>query len=320
VAAAIPPAVVIALMLVWALGLAAHSITLSAALPGLSHRRALLLSLTGSAVANVLPVGGAAGIALNARMTRRWGFSTASFATYTVVTNLWNVLGKVLLPLVLVPMALWLGAEVRQGSTLLVLSAVLVPLLGGCIAWLLFGPSALVRLRRRLGSQSATEPRAPSGRSPIRHRLHDLADRLFDACETVRQRSAGLARARWHRLSLGLVLYLAALMVLLTLCLHATGAAVPLGFILLAFCGERLVTLAAVTPGGLGLAEVSLAAVLMLAPGASAAGVAAGVLLYRLLTFGLEIPVGGALLAAWMWFDRSSGAGTGSGSLKGRLA
>ncbi|MEZ5191932.1 MAG: hypothetical protein R2734_05130 [Nocardioides sp.] len=46
--------------------------SLRAALPGLSMRRALTLSLTGSAVANVLPVGGAAGIVLNHRMTRSW--------------------------------------------------------------------------------------------------------------------------------------------------------------------------------------------------------------------------------------------------------
>jgi uncharacterized membrane protein YbhN (UPF0104 family) len=32
--------------------------------------------------------------------------------------------------------------------------------------------------------------------------------------------------------------------------------------------------------------------------------VAAGVVLYRALTFGLEIPVGGLLLAGWAWGRR----------------
>ena len=49
------------LVVLWVAGLVAHTMTLTAALPGLTHRRALLLSLTGSAVANVLPLGGAAG-------------------------------------------------------------------------------------------------------------------------------------------------------------------------------------------------------------------------------------------------------------------
>jgi hypothetical protein len=53
--------------------------------------------------------------------------------------------------------------------------------------------------------------------------------------------------------------------------------------------------------------EVHLAGALMLAPAASPAGVAAGVLLYRAFTFGIEIPVAGVLLAAWAWRQRAQG-------------
>jgi uncharacterized membrane protein YbhN (UPF0104 family) len=84
-----------------------------------------------------------------------------------------------------------------------------------------------------------------------------------------------------------------------------TGAGVPLSVVLLAFSAERLATLPGLTPGGLGLVEVGLAGALMLAPGADAAGVAAGALLYRALTFGLEIPVGALLLAGWTWRQRA---------------
>src|SRR3954469_13988579 len=75
----VPTPILLGLVALWGAGLAAHTITLAAAMPGLTHRRAFLLSLTGSAVANVLPVGGAAGIAVNHRMTRSWGFSNAAF-------------------------------------------------------------------------------------------------------------------------------------------------------------------------------------------------------------------------------------------------
>ncbi|WP_154676838.1 hypothetical protein [Parafrankia discariae] len=78
---------------------------------------------------------------------------------------------------------------------------------------------------------------------------------------------------------------------------------------LLAFCGERLLTLVGLTPGAIGFVEVRLAAVLMMAPTSSGTGVAVGVLLYRLLTFGIEIPLGGALLALWLW--RNSGGEAG---------
>jgi uncharacterized membrane protein YbhN (UPF0104 family) len=98
-----------------------------------------------------------------------------------------------------------------------------------------------------------------------------------------------------------MALYTALLFALLLGCLHVNGAGVPVGVAVVAFCGERLLTLVGLTPGGLGLVDVGLASALMLAPSASGVGVASAVLLYRLLTFGLEIPVGGAALAGWTW-------------------
>jgi uncharacterized membrane protein YbhN (UPF0104 family) len=103
-----------------------------------------------------------------------------------------------------------------------------------------------------------------------------------------------------------MVVYMALLFALLAASLHVSGAGVPLSVVLLAFCAERLTTLVGLTPGGLGLVEVGLAGALMLAPGADAAGVAAGALLYRAITFGLEIPVGGLLLAGWTWRQRAT--------------
>ena len=103
---AVPVLALALLVLLWAAGLITHTITLTAALPRLTHRHALMLSLTGSAVANVLPLGGAAGVALNYRMVRLWGFDKNAFATYTVVTNAWDVMIKLVLPMIALP---WLA-------------------------------------------------------------------------------------------------------------------------------------------------------------------------------------------------------------------
>src|SRR4051794_6090351 len=75
-----------ALAVVWIAGLFSHSFVLAASLPGLTKRRGLTLSLTGSAVSNVLPLGGAAGTGLNFAMTRRWGFSSSAFAGFLAVS------------------------------------------------------------------------------------------------------------------------------------------------------------------------------------------------------------------------------------------
>jgi uncharacterized membrane protein YbhN (UPF0104 family) len=269
----VPTATLVGLVGLWAAGLVSHTVTLTAALPGLTHRRALLLSLTGSAVANVLPLGGAAGIALNFRMTRAWGFSSAAFASYTVVSNLWDVLTKFMVPLVMVPVMV-LGLPVHPGLAHLALgTALALPILGGAAALLILHP----RLAGRLGTR----------------------------VEHVRLTVAGTVLDRWRRLSAGMAVYTASLFALLVSCLTVTSAKVGIGVVLLAFCAERVSTLAGLTPGGVGVVEVGLAGALMLSPAADAAGVAAGVLLYRALTFGLEIPVGGLLLAGWAWRQRA---------------
>jgi uncharacterized membrane protein YbhN (UPF0104 family) len=295
-ATAAPPLAVALLVVLWAAGLVAHTITLTGALPGLTHRRALLLSLTGSAIANVLPVGGAAGIALNQRMARGWGFSNAAFVTYTVVTNLWDVLAKSLLPVVLVPVLLLAGSSAHAAVRLLAGSAVAVPVLGLLALWTVLSPAVLPRLHRRLERwQQPRRPDAWLGRAARR------VARALAAGERARASSAALARERWGRLTSGMALYTALLFALLLGCLHVTHAGVPLGVAVVAFCGERLLTLVGLTPGGLGLVELGLASALMLSPSASGVGVATAVVLYRLLTFGLEIPVGGAALAGWTW-------------------
>jgi putative heme transporter len=270
----VPLGALAALVVLWAAGLVVHTVALTAALPGLTHRRALLLSLTGSAVANVLPLGGAAGIALNYKMTRRWGFTPTRFAASTGVSHQWDVLAKLALPALLVPVVL-LGLPVSPGLEHVVLAAaVALPVVAALAGLLLTHPRAAARLGHRV--------------------------------EQVRRAAATVVADAWGRLSFGMAAYTLLLLALLEACLRVTDAGVPWPVVLLAFCAERLATLVGLTPGGLGLVEVGLAGALVLAPGADPAGVAAGVLVYRALTFGLEIPVGGVLLAGWSWRQRAA--------------
>jgi uncharacterized membrane protein YbhN (UPF0104 family) len=88
------------LAVVWLGGLGVYSVVLAAAMPGLGVRRGLLLNLTGSAVANVVPLGGAVATGLNWRMTRLWGHSNDDFVAYCVLTNALDVTTKLVFPLV----------------------------------------------------------------------------------------------------------------------------------------------------------------------------------------------------------------------------
>ena len=293
----VPALSLLGLVALWILGLALHTITLTAALPTLTHRRALALSLSGSAVANVLPLGGAAGMALNYRMIRGWGFGRSQFASYTVVTNVWDVLAKLALPLLVLPLVL-VG-------------------LGPIPGHLVIGGTAAVAALSVVLGVLISALRSDAGAARVGRALDRSTNWVLSRCGSTRRMSfvpflittaaecRDVIAQRWHRLSLGMLLYTGALLALLGACLTLTGAGVAPAVVLVGFTFERLLTLIPITPGGAGVVEVGLAGTLLLL-GGNPAGVVAGVLLYRLLTFALEIPVGGATLAGWWWAGRRS--------------
>src|SRR5690606_5240463 len=84
----------------WLASLWAYTFVLTNSLPGLSHLQALTLNAAGSAVSNLLPFGGAAGVALTFAMTKGWGFATRAVVVSTLVSGIWNTLFRFILPAV----------------------------------------------------------------------------------------------------------------------------------------------------------------------------------------------------------------------------
>jgi uncharacterized protein (TIRG00374 family) len=289
----VPPVVVSALGLVWIAGLACNSVALAASLPGLTVRRALLLSLSGSAVANVLPLGGAAGVGLNYAMTRRWGFSAASFGAYTVTTNVFDVAAKLVLAatagVVLVldgsTTALHLGSS--TASLLL-----LPPLLLAAV----LHPRSAARIGR--GLDRASRLVGDLVRRPVRTRLARQLPELAVRTRTV-------VRRRWGRLTVGTAGYAALLALLFAGCLHTMGVDLTLPLLVAGLAADRVLTLLPITPGGVGVVEGGTALVLT-ALGAAPEPVVSGVLLYRAFTYFAEIPVGGVSAMVWTLRGRAS--------------
>ncbi len=283
------------LALLWIAGLYAHTFTLTAALPRLTHRRALALSLTGSAISNVLPFGGAAGIALNYRMTRTWGFDRPAFAAYTVVTNVWDVLVKLCLP------ALALAGLVLSGQATAGRLVTEATLATGLLAMVALVGAVVLASDRAAVAVGAWVDRVLAGLLRVVRVGREV--RVGAALLRVRAECRSLVRTGWPRLTTGIVTYTASLAVLLWGCLHVTGAGLPLAVVFAGFALERVLTLAGITPGGAGVVEVGLSG-LLIAAGGDPVGTVAGTLLYRAFTYGLEIPVGGVGLAAWLWSHR----------------
>ncbi|HET8560345.1 MAG TPA: YbhN family protein [Marmoricola sp.] len=266
---------------IWFGGLAIYSLVLAAALPGLGVRRSLILNLSGSAVANVVPLGGAVATALNWRMVRTWGHSNAAFVAFYVLTNALDVLAKLLLPVAAVallvslsthvPMLLWL---VTAGCLALILLAVV-----GHAFW------------RRPASARATASR---WRALVR-------DYLQDSGERIRVLLAG----NWATLLPASVAYVAAQVLLLWVALVSVGLSPSVEVLVTAAAIERLGTIIPVTPAGAGIAELGTIGWLV-AAGLDPVEAVAGVLLYRVFLVVAEIPVGGLVLGGWAWRQRRS--------------
>lgn len=287
------------LVVLWLLGLYAHTFLSTAALPNLTHRQALALNLSGSAVSNLVPFGGALGLGLNYAMVRSWGHGPGSFGPFTALTTLWNVLVKLALPVIALGLLLTTGVLPTPGLQLAALIAA-----GTLLAVVLLVAVAL------------SSDRAASGIGRATQAVVSRALRLFGssrevACDRavveLRQRTAGLLRRGWLRMLLGMTTYAVLQVSLLWLILHMLGSSLGVVPVFAGFAFGRLLTLLVVTPGGVGIAETGSAA-LLVALGGDAAVIAAGTLLYTAITFALEIPVGG--LCGLVWWRRAARAGT----------
>lgn len=291
---AISVSTLVALTVLWLAGLAVHTVVLTAAMPGLSHRRALLLNLSGSAVSNLLPFG-AAGAGLNYVMTRAWNIPASTFASFTLISNLWNVLGRLLVGTAILCLALTVGIALPAALNPGIVFAGV-----GALVMLVTVLVAAVASRRISGLLGSGLDRALSPLLARRGRSIDFTSTLSE----LRAASSATITQGWARLTFGVLGYLLLQALLMAACLAAVGANASWAVVAVAFGIDRLISSLPFTPGGAGLAELG-SAVALVALGVDPVTAAAGVLLYRLFTFLLEIPLGGAFTLAWLGHQRS---------------
>lgn len=288
------------LVVVWLAGLCSYTVLMTASLPRLTFGQALTLNLTGSAVSNLVPFGGALGMGLNYAMARSWGFRRSNFALFTMFTTLWNLVAKLTLPLVALVALVVAGGLVDRQLTIVaeIAAAVLTVVLA-----LLAGTLAHERVARVTGrcAQVVATRALRLARSP---RQLDLAASVLE----VRRRTNELLRSRWHRMSVGMAGYMGLQVLLLWLILHMLHSDLGLVAVFAGYAFERVLTLLVLTPGGVGIAQTGAVAVLV-ALGGSPPVVAAGVLLFSGFTFFLEIPVGAAGGVLWWRRHRRSTRG-----------
>jgi putative heme transporter len=263
-----------------------------AALPGLTFSQSAVVTQTTTSVANTLPAGGAIAVGLTFTILHSWGFNRQSIALYVGVTGIWNIFLKLGLPIV----ALALLAITGQANPAL-LAAALIGLAVLAVAVTLFALALWKKeLARRIGDRL--------GRivSAVLRPLHRPAITTWgEQAVAFRKRTIKLVAHRWLWLTAATVLSHLALFFVLLLCLRHVGISdreVSTLQVLAVFSFGRLLTALPITPGGLGVVELGYIGGLV-AAGGNRPEVVAAVLLFRVLTYGIQIPLGGFTYLIW---------------------
>jgi uncharacterized membrane protein YbhN (UPF0104 family) len=272
-----------------------------ASIPGLGVWQAAVNNQTSTSVADTIPGGGYIAVGVAYAMYRSWGFSNSAIALSIAVTGVWNIFMKLGLPVI----ALVLLVITGQSNAALVLGA----LIG--LAVLIAAVTVFVLVlwkkdfARRIGEflgRGASAVRRVFRKPPV--------EDWGEAAVRFRRKTIDLVAKRWLALTVTTVVSHLALYVVLLLALRHVGVSqqeISWIQVLGVFAFGRLVTALPLTPGGLGFVELSYIGGLILVGRTHAdvpsdvfhAQVAAAVLVFRTLTYGVQIPLGGATYMIW---------------------
>lgn len=279
------------------LGLWSYTFMLTGSLPGLSHLRALIVNLCGSSAGNLLPGGGAAGVAITYAAFRSWGFSRRDISTSIIVTGVWNILGRMLIPVTALIALLVAGGDlpdavVRGG---LIGAALGLTLLGLFIATLVSE-----RVTSSMGRNLAWALR------PLQKRIRFLRELAIEEVITdQRLRIVGRVRHGWAPMTFGLITFFMIFYVLFWQSMHVVGLRMTFSHLFAAYAVGRLLTAIGITPGGVGVTEGGAVAVLV-AFGADPTQALAGTVLFSLYTHVMEVPLGALAYLGWAASKKSA--------------
>jgi len=293
------------------LGLAAgwnlvtYWVLMMTSLPGLSLAQAMVATETSTAIANTVPGGPAFGMGITYRMFSSWGFSRRSVTLAVTVSGLADLLAKLAMPAAALLFLVTTGdtsaglapIAVVGGATLIGLAA---------IFWMTLSSEAGARRAGGLLQHAAT---------PLLRRRGTEDARWGDSFVAFRREAIGLLSARrWWIIGAALLSHVSLYLVLLVALRHVgvSEQQVEWDEALGAFAFVRFLSAIPITPGGLGVVELGLSAALAYAGGPTAEVVAA-VLVFRVLTFLIQIPFGAITYSYWQhssrWRAEASEAG-----------
>jgi uncharacterized membrane protein YbhN (UPF0104 family)/membrane-associated phospholipid phosphatase len=285
------------LLAIAAWNLATYGLVWMSVTPGLGFGRAMVMTQSASAVTNTVPtVGPAIGTGLTYTMFGSWGYSGSRTSVAVLVSGVWNAFAKLGLPVLALALVALQGDASGTRVTLALAG------IGGLVAAivvfaLLLRSEELARRFGVLAGRVASRLLGLVRRPPVGG--WELATVKF------RTRTLELLEHGWLPITAATLVSHLSLYAVLLACLRHVGvsdAEVSWAQVLAVFAFARLITIVPFTPGNAGVIEFALIAPLV-AAGGDREQVTAAVLVYRALTWGLQIPVG---VACYLWWRRNS--------------
>jgi putative heme transporter len=268
-------------------------------LPGLRFWPTLMMTQASTTLSIVVPGGAAVGIASAYGMLRRWGFAQVAVARSVTLVSLWNQLTNLAYPILALFLLTMTGEETAVLATAAFVGVAILGVVIAALVLVLYSTSMAGEIGD-VAARAATWIRSRFRRQPVAWGGPSF--------ERFRNDVVELLRSRWHLLTLatfaGSLTVFAVLLVSLR-ALQVPAAEVSAVEAFAAWSLARLLGSIPITPGGIGVVELSLTATLI-GFGGNNAGVVAAVLVYRFLTMVPTLVVGLIAVATWR-FQRPAG-------------
>lgn len=279
--------------------LIAYPVVLTTVMRTLRLREAFVNHMTGTAITNTLPSGGAIALGLNYAMYLSWGFTPPAVTAGLLAAGVWDWYVRIALP-VLAVVAIAVFAQALPWMWFVTI---------GGTAWVAFSVWIVAMLLR-------SEPAAES----IARWLDRLVARIagwfrreppdmFGAVMQFRTDLRSVIATRGWPLTAATIGNHVAMALLYTASVYAVGISpsdIPVPWVVLSFALGRFLVMIPISPGGLGLVDLGWIGLLTLGwqttnPGVpvDADAIAAGVLLFRALSLFPPIPIG---MASWVFW------------------
>ncbi len=281
------------LMAVMIFNLWTYWIANQAGLIGLRLWPSAVVTQTSTSVANTLPAGGALGIGVTAAMLNSWGFTAGEITLFVGVTGIWNIFAKLALPVLALALLVLTGHVDPKLVTAAAIGVVTL-IIAVAILVLVFRSEAMAR---RIGDRFGkilTWFRKLFRKGP--------AEGMGDKLVKFRRETIILTSRRWFMLTWTTLLSQVALCVVLIMSLRHMGvseAELPSVEIFAVYAFSRLLSAIPITPGGVGVIDLGYIAGLTAFDSVEKAQIVAAVLIFRVLTYGIQIPLGAFTYVIW---------------------